>query len=60
MNWGPNDYEPTRDKIVFNYKNASFCLAFTFGQDRMNSIFIQHMVQMLEILMFSMDDEHEF
>ncbi|MBW1241743.1 MAG: hypothetical protein EIB84_02505 [Spiroplasma poulsonii] len=36
---GPNDYEPTRDKIVFNYKNASFCLAFTFGQDRMNSIF---------------------
>lgn len=36
---GANDYETIRDKIVFNYKNGSFCLAFTFGQDRMNSIF---------------------
>ncbi|WP_253301302.1 hypothetical protein [Spiroplasma endosymbiont of Phyllotreta cruciferae] len=36
---GQNDYESIRDKIVFNFKNGSFCLAFAFGQDRINSIF---------------------
>ncbi|WP_425380095.1 hypothetical protein [Spiroplasma endosymbiont of Stenodema calcarata] len=36
---GANDYNVIQNKIVFNYRNGSFCLAFTFGQNRMDSIY---------------------
>ncbi|KAI92925.1 hypothetical protein [Spiroplasma melliferum] len=36
---GNNNYEVIQNRIVFNYYRGSFCLAFTFGLNRTNSIF---------------------
>ncbi|MFX4056963.1 MAG: hypothetical protein EHV01_001310 [Spiroplasma sp. hy2] len=34
-----NNYQTVRNRIVFNYYWGSFCLVFTFGLNRTNSIF---------------------